>query len=262
MPRLPVRRRSTRYWACLVLMGGLSWAWSIVEAGDARPVNRIERLRQKLTAGEHLASDDRWGYLPAMLEQLEVSPDSQTLVFSKTSFQQHQISPERPRAIYFNDDCYVAWVRDSPTIEFAVADGEEGVRFYTLTVTPTRWLSIRLRCRRCWWRTKRGVRTAIRMPPPVAFPDFLCGPLSAARKAGLCEGHQRMRRTTPAHLRSVGVVGTSPVNTGQPGILVMSSAMIQKESTGSIASREQTSGTFLRRSCPRPTSGRPATSLR
>ena len=114
-------------------MGGLSWAWSIVEAGDARPVNRIERLRQKLTAGEHLASDDRWGYLPAMLEQLEISPDSQALVFSKTSFQQHQISPERPRAIYFNDDCYVAWVRDSPTIEFAVADGDEGARFYTLT---------------------------------------------------------------------------------------------------------------------------------
>lgn len=132
MPRLSVRCSSIRCWACQVLVGGLSWAWPAADAGEAHPVNRIERLRQKLTAGEHLAAGDRWGYLPAMLEQLEISPDSQTLVFSKTSFQQHQISPERPRAIYFNDDCYVAWVRDSPTIEFAVADGEEGARFYTL----------------------------------------------------------------------------------------------------------------------------------
>jgi len=32
-------------------------------------------------------------------------------VFSQTSFQLRKISPQRPRAIYFNDDVYVGWVR-------------------------------------------------------------------------------------------------------------------------------------------------------
>ncbi len=93
----------------------------------------IERLSLVLRTQDNLATDIRWGYLPIVLQILDISPDSQTLVFSKTSFQQHRISPRRPRAIYFNDTTYVGWVRDSPVIEFAVADPDCGVRFYTLT---------------------------------------------------------------------------------------------------------------------------------
>ena len=39
-----------------------------------------------------------------MLKQLGVNPDSQALVFSKTSTQAEKIGPRTPRAIYFNDD--------------------------------------------------------------------------------------------------------------------------------------------------------------
>lgn len=57
---------------------------------------------------------------------------SQSLVFSKTSFQFTQIAPGRPRALYFNDDVYVGYVQGSRTLEFAVADPKLGAVFYTL----------------------------------------------------------------------------------------------------------------------------------
>ena len=47
-------------------------------------------------------------YLPSVLDRLGVSPDSQTLVFSKTSVQESRISPRTPRAIYFGDDVAIA----------------------------------------------------------------------------------------------------------------------------------------------------------
>jgi len=103
-----------------------------IDLGEGKCPPAINRLAVALADGSRLTLDDQWGYLPAVLERLEVSPDSQTLVFSKTSFQTQQIWPDRPRAIYFNDDCYVAWVRGGETIEFAVADVEQGARFFML----------------------------------------------------------------------------------------------------------------------------------
>ena len=38
-----------------------------------------------------------------------------------------------PRALYFNDDAYVAWVQGSDMLEFAAIDSELGAVFYTLT---------------------------------------------------------------------------------------------------------------------------------
>src|SRR2546423_13445272 len=54
-----------------------------------------------------LQHDEDRGYLSAVLRTLNVPISSQTLVFSKSSFQLMQIAPEYPRAIYFNDDVYV-----------------------------------------------------------------------------------------------------------------------------------------------------------
>jgi hypothetical protein len=52
------------------------------------------------------------------------------LVFSKTSFQADRISPRNPRAIYFNDDVAVGWVRGSSSMEVAAFDSRQGVVFY------------------------------------------------------------------------------------------------------------------------------------
>jgi hypothetical protein len=72
------------------------------------------------------------GYLPALLEALRISPDSQALVFSKTSFQSQKISPRNPRAIYFSDSVAVGYVPGGEVMELASFDPKQGIVFYTL----------------------------------------------------------------------------------------------------------------------------------
>src|SRR5262245_61220057 len=72
--------------------------------------NRIARLQERLDSkAAALKRDERFGYLPALLKELDIPVSSQMLVFSKTSFQFRRIGPETPRAIYFNDDTYVGY---------------------------------------------------------------------------------------------------------------------------------------------------------
>jgi hypothetical protein len=93
--------------------------------------NRVWRLKQQLESGEvRLEWEARWGYLRSLLRALDISIDSQVLVFSRTSLQTSHISDKTPRAIYFNDDTYVAWVQGSPLIEFTVIDARAGVVFF------------------------------------------------------------------------------------------------------------------------------------
>lgn len=95
--------------------------------------NRVWRLKQQLDSGRlKLDWDPKWGYLPSLLRLLEINIDSQVLVFSKTSLQTGFISDRTPRAIYFNDDTYVAWVQGSPMLEFTVIDAKAGVVFFTM----------------------------------------------------------------------------------------------------------------------------------
>lgn len=101
----------------------------------ARPVNDpVARLQQRLEKGEtklEVASNG-WGYLPSVLKQLGINPDSQALVFSKTSTQVENIGPRTPRAIYFNDNVSVGFVRNSDVLELASLDPKQGVQFYVL----------------------------------------------------------------------------------------------------------------------------------
>ena len=57
-----------------------------------------------------LRFDQQSGYLPSLLQALDIRSSSQMLVFSKTSFQQSRITRLHPRAIYFNDNTYIGWV--------------------------------------------------------------------------------------------------------------------------------------------------------
>src|SRR5215472_11165661 len=79
-----------------------------------------------------LEYDSRHGYLQSVLRALRISPASQTLVFSKTSFQYPRISPERPRALYFNDDVYVGQVDNGRLLEFVSFDPLQGAIFYVM----------------------------------------------------------------------------------------------------------------------------------
>jgi hypothetical protein len=58
--------------------------------------------------------------------------ESQTLVFSKTSFQYPKITPDHPRALYYNDDVYVGKVHEGKAIEIVSFDARQGAIFYLL----------------------------------------------------------------------------------------------------------------------------------
>lgn len=83
-----------------------------------------------------LRFEPRHGYLLSVLEQLKIPLSSQTLVFSKTSFQAPQIFPHAPRAIFFNDDTYVGWVKGADYLELSTADPNLGGVFYVLEQEP------------------------------------------------------------------------------------------------------------------------------
>jgi hypothetical protein len=99
----------------------------------AKPTDSITRLQSKLDAGEiTLRFDPDRGYLPSLLDALNIPRTSQGLVFSRTSLQVLLISPKSPRAVYFNDALYVGSVQGSPIIEIAAIDPKLGAVFYTL----------------------------------------------------------------------------------------------------------------------------------
>lgn len=93
----------------------------------------IAILQGRLNAGEvTLERDPMYGYLPSLLDALDVPRQSQVLVFSKTSLQIHKISPANPRAIFFNDSVYIGYVPGSEILELAASDPHIGAVFYTL----------------------------------------------------------------------------------------------------------------------------------
>lgn len=83
------------------------------------------------------AAASPWGYLPALLKALNISVDSQVLVFSKTSLQADKIGPKNPRAIYFNDDTAVAGVPGGRLSEIITAGTDGQIAFYTLDTAPS-----------------------------------------------------------------------------------------------------------------------------
>lgn len=97
----------------------------------------VARLQRRLDAGDAtLAFEPNQGYLRSVLEQLEVPVSSQSLVFSKTSFQFRLISPATPRALYFNDDVYVGYVNGGKALEIISFDANQGAIFYILDQKP------------------------------------------------------------------------------------------------------------------------------
>ncbi len=99
----------------------------------SEPHDCISRLQKRLDqADTTLKFTEQSGYLPSVLSELQVSSASQMLVFSKTSLQRQCITPQTPRAVYFNDDVYVGFCRSGEVLEISAVDPQLGMVFYTL----------------------------------------------------------------------------------------------------------------------------------
>ncbi|MEZ5287440.1 MAG: hypothetical protein R2712_22095 [Vicinamibacterales bacterium] len=100
--------------------------------------NPVADLNARLADGDAtLEFDAGTGYLRATLDALGISPDSQLLVFSPTSFQASHIAYDNPRAIYFNDTVAVGWIRGAPLLELTAQDPRHGTVFYSIGQSPT-----------------------------------------------------------------------------------------------------------------------------
>ncbi|MDP7018324.1 MAG: hypothetical protein QGG36_21135 [Pirellulaceae bacterium] len=100
---------------------------------SSKAVDRVAKMSERLESGKlTLKRDDRHGFLAAVLRELKVPIESQTLVFSKTSLQLRRITASRPRALYFNDDIYIGWVQGGVVVEVGAVDPQLGAVFYTI----------------------------------------------------------------------------------------------------------------------------------
>lgn len=110
-----------------------------IKYSGTAPTDVVAQLNAKLQAGDvKLAFESGGrGYLKSMLGALGIDASSQTLVYSGTSLQASYIKPDSPRAIYFNDNVAVAWIRGAPLLELAAQDPRLGTVFYTLGQTES-----------------------------------------------------------------------------------------------------------------------------
>ena len=93
------------------------------------PRDPVANLKRKIEEGKvQLKFDRDKGYLPAVLQALNIPIESQMAVFSKTSFQAERIEPSNPRTLFFNDSVSVGWVHGG-FIELAALDPAAGSNF-------------------------------------------------------------------------------------------------------------------------------------
>jgi hypothetical protein len=139
---------------------------------DAPPSDALTRLDRQLERGEAtLEYRDGAGYLPSLLEHLHINVDSQTLVFSKTSFQQAIINPKNPRALYFNDEVSVGNVPGGDVYELLALEPSRGMVFYTLDIRQTEQPRLRRRGVECLFCHAMGNRGAASLVVASVFPD-------------------------------------------------------------------------------------------
>lgn len=104
----------------------------------AQPHDPAAALNDRIGSGKvRFGGDTDGAVVQTLLNELDISTNSQLLVFSKTSLQRQRISPDHPRALYFNDTCYVGWVPGG-LVEVVGIDPILGPIFYALNPSALR----------------------------------------------------------------------------------------------------------------------------
>lgn len=206
--RVPGRRAPRRLLAPVaLLMSALSLAVCSgrqVPQGDlldlrryeaTEPADAVAALQKRLDRGQaQLTYEERRGYLESALRLLHVPPSSQALVFSKTSFQAPRISPQAPRAVYFNDDVYIGWVQDGDVLEVSAVDPQLGAVFYVLPQRdegPHRFVRVSKQCLECHYSAMTGgivghIMRSVHVLPD-GQPDLAAGSFLTTDQSPLAE---------------------------------------------------------------------------
>ena len=93
----------------------------------------VDELNRKLADGSaKLVFDDKTGYLKSVLELLKIPVESQVLVYTQTSQQARHITMTNPRAVYFNDEASVGYIRGAGLLEIVAQDAKLGSIFYVV----------------------------------------------------------------------------------------------------------------------------------
>jgi hypothetical protein len=102
-----------------------------VNYSTSQPHDPVSIVQQKILSGElKLKWDEKFGYLPALLDTFGAKKSSQVLVMSKTSLQRRFITPENPRSVFFSDDVYIGYIPGAPVMEVSSVDPQLGGTFY------------------------------------------------------------------------------------------------------------------------------------
>jgi hypothetical protein len=108
-----------------------------INYSKAVPHDPAVLLQSRISKGELAPGENDREFVKTLLRELNVPVESQVLVFSKTSFQRQRINPRQPRALYFNDNCYVGWVPGG-LVEVVAIDPILGPIFYTVNPAAAR----------------------------------------------------------------------------------------------------------------------------
>jgi hypothetical protein len=138
-PPSMLRHRIFAFVASMVCLGSVLLRSQSAPGYEHPPVNYsattprdgIMRLKLRLAKGDVALAGGELQMVQTLLTELGVSADTQTLVFSRTSFQRSRIRPDQPRALYFSDSFYVGWVPGG-LVEVTAIDPQLGPVFYTM----------------------------------------------------------------------------------------------------------------------------------
>lgn len=161
------------------------------------------RLMKRVAAGEvKLDYHPVQGYLPALLQELQLPVESQLLLFSKSSLQAGHISPESPRALYFNDEITLGWIPEAPIIELMAQDPVKGTLFYSIPQTEDGFHPKRdQRCNGCHATSRSAY-----------VPGYLLRSFETNLRGGPVSGRAKVTQETPIDQRWGGwyITGETP----------------------------------------------------
>ncbi|HAM73168.1 MAG TPA: hypothetical protein DCM86_16145 [Verrucomicrobiales bacterium] len=222
---------------------GLRYDRELEAYGTLAASDPMTRLGERIASGRlRLERDPRQGYLPALLRELSIPPESQVLVYSKTSLQRYHISGKTPRAIFFNDQAYVAWIPGAPLLEVLSIDPVLGCILHTFDQSAAEALPP-VRDNRC---LECHVSTRTLDIPGTLVRSFKTAP---SGEIDLLSGGRSVTHDTPMEERWGGWFVT-----GENGKLISRATLLGEPLSGEITTPKEITPWFDPGSYPRATS--------